>query len=97
VKQKNVTDKAQPVPARRGTYDAGMTMPLSLQIMAALGVLAALLGAPALLAPAFARRVLRLGDTPQAVYVLRIVGTMLAALGLILIVFALAYAGATPA
>jgi hypothetical protein len=71
-----------------------MTMTLSLQIMAGLGLLTGLLGVPLLVTPALARRRLGLGNTPQAVYVLRIAGAMLASLGLILIVFALAYAGA---
>jgi uncharacterized protein YjeT (DUF2065 family) len=69
-------------------------MPLSLQVMAALGLLAGLLGLPLLVTPAFGRRLLRMEDTPQAAYVLRIAGAMLASLGLILIVFAFAYAAA---
>ena len=66
-------------------------MPLSLQIMGGLGLLAAALGLPVLLRPAATRAVLGLKDSPQMVYILRIVGTMLAALGLILIVFSTAY------
>lgn len=66
-------------------------MPLSLRIMAGLGVLSGLLGLAILFAPATMRRLAALRDTPQMVYVQRIVGTMLAALGLILIVFSTAF------
>ena len=63
-------------------------MTVSLIIMVALGALASLLGLPLLLDPATVRYHLALRNTPQMVYILRIVGTMLAALGLILFVFA---------
>ncbi|WP_294392352.1 hypothetical protein [uncultured Sphingomonas sp.] len=66
-------------------------MPLSLRIMAALGVVIGLAGLPVLLAPARVRRLLGLAPTPQLAYVLRITGAMLASLGLILIVFAIAF------
>ena len=66
-------------------------MPLSLQIMGGLGLLAAAMGLPTLLRPAAVRAALGLKDSPQMVYILRMVGTMLAALGLILIVFATVY------
>ena len=72
-----------------------MTMPRALLVMEALAVLAALLGVPALLAPGAVRRRLGWRDTPQMVYILRIVGTMLSALALILFVFATAYWRAT--
>lgn len=67
------------------------TMPLGLKVMTGLGLLAGALGLPALLRPAAVRALLGLRASPQMVYVLRIVGTMLAALGLILIVFATSY------
>jgi uncharacterized protein YjeT (DUF2065 family) len=67
------------------------TVPLSLQIMGGLGLLAALLGLPALLRPAAVRTALGLKNSPQMVYILRMVGTMLAALGLILLVFSTVY------
>jgi len=63
-------------------------MPLSLQIMGLLGLLAAPLGLLLLVRPDGARALLGLKDSPQMAYILRIGGTMLAALGLILIVFA---------
>ncbi|WP_442678513.1 hypothetical protein ACSBM8_13420 [Sphingomonas sp. ASY06-1R] len=66
-------------------------MPLSLRIMAMLGLLFGLMGLPVLLRPAATRTLLGLKNTPQMVYILRIVGTMLAALGLVLIVFALTF------
>ena len=66
-------------------------MPLGLKIMALLGVLAGLLGLPVLLRPAATRGLLGLQNSPQMAYILRITGTMLAALGLILIVFAFAF------
>ena len=66
-------------------------MPLSLQIMGGLGLLAAAMGLPTLLRPDATRGLLGLKDTTQMVYILRIVGTMLTALGLILIVFSTAY------
>ncbi len=66
-------------------------MPLSLQIMGGLGLLAAVLGLPTLLRPAATRGLLGLKNSPQMVYILRMAGTMLTALGLILIVFATVY------
>jgi len=66
-------------------------MPLSLRIMAILGLLFGLLGLTLLLRPAATRALLGLENSPQMVYILRIVGTMLAALGLVLIVFALTF------
>ena len=63
-------------------------MPLSLQIMGLLGLLAAALGVPLLVRPDRTRSLLGLKESPQIAYILRIGGTMLAALGLILIVFA---------
>ena len=66
-------------------------MPLSLQIMGLLGLLAGTLGLPLLLRPDGARRALGLKDSAQMAYILRIGGTMLAALGLILIVFAVTF------
>jgi hypothetical protein len=74
-----------------------MTMTLSLQIMAGLGVLAGAVGLPILLAPRFVRALFGWRPTPQLPVILRIVGAMLASLGLILLVFAFAYAGAQPA
>ena len=66
-------------------------MPLSLQIMGLLGLLAAALGLPLLLRPDGARSLLGLKNSAQMAYILRIGGTMLAALGLILIVFAITF------
>jgi len=63
-------------------------MPLSLRIMEWLGVLFLVAGMTALFAPGFVRATFALRSTPQMVYVLRIVGVMLASLGLVLIVFA---------
>lgn len=63
-------------------------MTLSLVIMVALALLAGTLGIPMLANPASTRRRWGLRDTPQMTYILRITGTMLAALGLILFVFA---------
>ena len=63
-------------------------MPLGLFVMALLGLTAGALGLPVLLRPDAVRARLGLKNTPQMTYILRIVGTMLAALGLILIVFA---------
>ena len=63
-------------------------MPLGLLVMALLGLSAGALGLPVLLRPDAVRARLGLKNTPQMTYILRIVGTMLAALGLILIVFA---------
>jgi len=71
--------------------DRVSAVPLSLQIMGLLGLLAAALGLPLLLRPDGARRLLGLKDSAQMVYILRIGGTMLAALGLILIVFAVTF------
>jgi hypothetical protein len=67
---------------------------LSLQIMALLGLAAGLVGLPVLAAPARVRRLLGWRDTPPLAVVMRIVGAMLASLGLILIVFALVFARA---
>ena len=66
-------------------------MPLALRIMAALGVLAGMIGLPMLLRPGEVRRTFGWRETPQLVYILRIVGTMFAAMGLILLTFAFAY------
>lgn len=66
-------------------------MPLALRIMSLLGILAGAIGLPALLYPATVRATFGLRDTPQIAYVLRIVGAMLASLGLILLVFAGSY------
>lgn len=66
-------------------------MPLSLKVMALLGVLFGLLGLPTLLRPAALRGWLGLKNTPQMAYILRIVGTMLVAMGLILLVFSTVY------
>ncbi|WP_420138206.1 hypothetical protein [Sphingomonas sp.] len=66
-------------------------MPLSLRIMAGLGLLFGLMGLPVLLRPTATRALLGLKNSPQMVYILRIVGTMLAALGLVLIVFAITF------
>ena len=63
-------------------------VPLGLLVMALLGLTAGALGLPVLVRPDAARARLGLKDSPQMTYILRIVGTMLAALGLILIVFA---------
>ena len=63
-------------------------VPLGLFVMALLGLTAGALGLPVLLRPDAVRARLGLKNTPQMTYILRIVGTMLAALGLILIVFA---------
>lgn len=70
-------------------------MTASLLVMLGLACLATLLGLLALVEPAAVRRRLALQDTPQMAYILRIVGTMLAALGLILFVFAATYWRAT--
>ncbi len=66
-------------------------MTLSLLVMVALGLLAGIVGLPMLTNPAATRRRWGLTDTPQMTYILRITGTMLAALGLILFVFAATY------
>ena len=66
-------------------------MPLNLQIMGLLGLIVGALGLPVLARPEATRRLLGLKSTPQMTYILRIVGTMLAALGLILMVFAGAF------
>jgi hypothetical protein len=66
-------------------------MPLDLQLMALLGILVGGIGLPVLLRPDGARRLLGLKNSPQMAYILRITGTMLAALGLILIVFAVTF------
>ena len=71
-------------------------MTLSLLVMVALGVLASLLGLPMLVDPAGVRRRLGLRNTPQMTYILRIVGTMFASLGLILFVFAATWWRTTP-
>ena len=68
-----------------------MTMHRSLLVMDALGALGLLVGLPALLDPDEVRARLGIAESPQMVYILRIVGTMLAALGLILFVFATTY------
>ena len=67
------------------------TMPLSLRIMALIGLVIGAAGLPVLLRPAATRALLGLKNTPQMVYILRIVGTMLATLGLVLIVFAITF------
>ena len=69
-------------------------MPPWLRVMSLLGVAVAVAGLPLLLAPGFVRATFGLRPTPQMVYVLRIVGTMLASLGLILLVFAWTYQAA---
>jgi hypothetical protein len=74
--------------------DADAPMPVSQWIMLALGLGFGALGLPVLLRGDGVRRLLGLRDAPETTYVLRIVGAMLSALGLILIVFALAYASA---
>ena len=66
-------------------------MPLSLRIMALLGVVIGGIGLPVLLRPQATRALLGLKDSPQMAYILRIVGTMLTALGLVLIVFAITF------
>jgi hypothetical protein len=66
-------------------------MPLHLQVMALLGIVAGGLGLAVLLRPDRARHMLGLKNTPQMAYILRITGTMLAALGLILLVFAVTF------
>ena len=66
-------------------------MPLNLQIMALLGLVAGALGLPVLIRPGAARRLLGLEDSGQMTYILRITGTMLTALGLILVVFAITF------
>ena len=66
-------------------------MPLHLQLMALLGIVAGGLGLPVLLRPEGTRHALGLKNTPQMTYILRITGTMLAALGLILVVFAVTF------
>ena len=72
-----------------------MTMPWSLRIMGLLGVVLALAGLPPLLRPATVRATFGLKSSPQMTYILRIVGTMLAALGLILLTFSAAFWRAT--
>ena len=71
--------------------DRSRTVPLNLQIMGLLGLIVAALGLPVLARPDKVRVALGLKNTPQMTYILRITGTMLAALGLILIVFAAAF------
>jgi hypothetical protein len=66
-------------------------MPLNLQIMALLGLVAGAIGLPVLVRPDAARRLLGLKDSGQMTYILRIAGTMLTALGLILLVFAFTF------
>lgn len=66
-------------------------MPLSLRIMALLGLLFGAIGLPVLLRPATTRALLGLKNSPQMVYILRIVGTMVTALGLVLLVFAITF------
>ena len=66
-------------------------MPLALRIMDLLGVALLVVGLPLLLAPGFVRSSFRLRATPQMAYVLRICGTMIASLGLVLMVFARSY------
>ena len=70
-------------------------MPWSLRIMELLGVALLVAGGPVLVAPAFVRRTLGLPPTAQLAYVLRIVGTVVASLGLVLIVFARVFWSAT--
>jgi uncharacterized protein YjeT (DUF2065 family) len=70
-------------------------MPLALQVMGLLGLLCLLFGLPVLLRPDAVRRALGFRDAPQMTYILRITGTMLTALGLILLVFAFSYWKAT--
>ncbi|WCT75136.1 hypothetical protein PQ455_07950 [Sphingomonas naphthae] len=62
-----------------------MTLPQLLLL--AVAALAATLGLPMLTAPAIVRRAFGWGRTPQSVYILRIAGMMLTALGLILATF----------
>lgn len=66
-------------------------MPLSLRIMEWLGLLFLVAGLPGLIVPGFVRATFSLQATPHMAYVLRIVGVMLASLGLVLIVFARSY------
>lgn len=66
-------------------------MPLGLQVMALLGAVVGALGLPVLIRPAATRRRLGLKDSGQTTYILRIAGTMLTALGLILVVFAITF------
>ena len=66
-------------------------MPLNLQIMGLLGLIAGALGLAVLARPDKVRLALGLKSTPQMTYILRITGTMLAALGLILVVFAVTF------
>lgn len=69
-------------------------MPLWLRVMSLLGVAVAIAGLPLLLAPGFVRTTFGLRATPQMAYVLRIAGTMVSSLGLILLVFAWVYQAA---
>jgi hypothetical protein len=71
-----------------------VTIPLSLWVMLLLGLLAGAIGLPVLIRGEATRRRLGLRDTAETVYLLRIVGAMFSALGLILITFALVYATA---
>ena len=66
-------------------------MPLSLRIMEWLGVVSAVIGLPLLLAPERVRTSFGWAPTPQLSYILRLCGTMFAAMGLILIMFANVY------
>jgi hypothetical protein len=68
-----------------------LPVPLGLQVMALLGAVVGITGLPVLLRPDSVRRALGLRATPQMVYILRIVGTMLTALGLILLVLAFTF------
>jgi len=71
--------------------DSASAMPLDLQIMALLGMIAGAIGLPVLSRPDATRRRLGLKDSGQMTYILRITGTMLTALGLILVVFAITF------
>ncbi|HWI87037.1 MAG TPA: hypothetical protein VNT42_12045 [Sphingomonas sp.] len=66
-------------------------MPPGLRVMALLGILIGGIGLPVLLVPGAVRARLGLKNTPPMIYILRILGTMLVALGLILIVFAMVF------
>jgi tetrahydromethanopterin S-methyltransferase subunit E len=66
-------------------------MPPNLQIMALLGLVAGALGLPALIQPERTRRRLGLQNSAQSAYMMRIAGTMLTALALILVVFAVTF------
>lgn len=66
-------------------------MSIGLFVMALVGAVVGAVGWPLLTQPARVRRRMGWAATPQSTYILRIAGTILTVLGLVLIVFALSY------